>query len=209
MDLPFTAQQFFAVFGQYNLAVWPMQIVLAALALAAIGALVLAWPWSGVAIAASLALLWAWLGIGYHLAWFTRINPLAWGFAALSLAGALVFAWHGLARRTLRFGAVRRPRAIVGIALLVYALLAYPVWSHLGGHRYPEMPTFGLPCPTTMFTFGMLAFLLPPYPRGVLVVPILWSAVGTQAAFLLEVPQDLGLGFAGIAGLVWLRRPPR
>ncbi|MGE0082280.1 MAG: DUF6064 family protein, partial [Thiohalomonadaceae bacterium] len=43
----------------------------------------------------------------------------------------------------------------------------------------------------------------PPHPRSVYVVPVLWCVVGAQAAFLLDVPQDLGLVAAGLAG-VWL-----
>jgi hypothetical protein len=63
------------------------------------------------------------------------------------------------------------------------------------------MPTFGLPCPTTIFTLGVLAFLATPYPRSPFVVPILWCAVGAQAAILLGVPQDFALVVAGIVGL--------
>ncbi|TAK43341.1 MAG: hypothetical protein EPO27_15235 [Betaproteobacteria bacterium] len=80
--------------------------------------------------------------------------------------------------------------------------------ARLAGHLYPETPTFGLPCPTATFTIGVLAFLSAPIPRSVFIVPILWSAVGVQAAFLLGVPQDLGLGVAGLAGLALALRPP-
>ena len=49
------------------------------------------------------------------------------------------------------------------------------------GHAYPAMPTFGAPCPTTLFTIGMLCFLVPPYPRAPLVAPILWAVVGSRS----------------------------
>lgn len=68
------------------------------------------------------------------------------------------------------------------------------------------MPTFGLPCPTTVFTIGLLAFLKRPYPRSVFIVPILWCLVGFQAAFLLGVPQVLGLLVAGVIGAILLAR---
>ncbi len=68
------------------------------------------------------------------------------------------------------------------------------------------MPTFGLPCPTTLFTIGMLAFLIPPYPRSPVIVPVLWCTVGAQAAFLLGVPQDAGLIVAGVVAVVLLIR---
>jgi len=36
MNLPFTPEQFFAVFARYNEAIWPMQVVLNAAALVCI-----------------------------------------------------------------------------------------------------------------------------------------------------------------------------
>jgi hypothetical protein len=64
-----------------------------------------------------------------------------------------------------------------------------------------------LPCPTTLFTIGMLAFLLPPYPRSPLIVPVLWCLVGVQAALLLGVHQDLGLLVAAVVGIALMMRP--
>ena len=90
---------------------------------------------------------------------------------------------------------------------MFFALVVYPAWSAWAGHRYPAMPTFGLPCPTTLFTIGTLAFLVAPYPRSPFVVPVLWCLVGVQAAFLLGVPQDLGLMVAAVAGIVLMARP--
>jgi hypothetical protein len=88
----------------------------------------------------------------------------------------------------------------------VFALVAYPAWNSFSGHRYPAFPTFGLPCPTTLFTLGLLAFLTAPYPRSPLLVPLLWCFVGAQAAFLLGVRADLALLVAGVFGIVLLAR---
>ena len=54
---------------------------------------------------------------------------------------------------------------------------------------------------TTLFTVGILAFLVVPYPRAPFVVPLLWCLVGSQASFLLGVPQDLGLIAAAVVGI--------
>jgi hypothetical protein len=67
----------------------------------------------------------------------------------------------------------------------------------------------GTPCPTTLLTLGLLFWARPPLPRLLLAVPLLWSAVGTTAAFALGVPQDLALLVAGLAAQVLLRRPRR
>lgn len=206
MVLPFTVEQFFGVFRAYNVAVWPAQVPLVALALLALYLAARPNRWSSRAICAILGVLWLWLGLAYHLAFFSAINPLAYAFAAVSVAGGVAFLWFGVARGQLHFRLAPFGRGWLGVALVAFALVAYPAWSVLAGHRYPEFPTFGLPCPTTIFTVGMLAFLVPPYPRAALVAPVLWCFVGSQAAFLLGVPQDLGLLVAAAAGVFLLAR---
>ena len=201
MRLPFTVEQFFGVFRMYNSAVWPAQVLLLLLAALALIFIALRRPWSGVAVSAILAVLWIWLGAAYHLAFFARINPVAYGFGALSIVGGLMFAWHGVIRRRLEFSFAKNLRAGIGIALLAFALLAYPIWATLAGHGYPELPTFGLPCPTTIFTIGVLALASGTSLRAVFTVPILWSLVGSQAAFHLDVKPDLGLLVAGVAAV--------
>jgi len=202
VPLPFTVEQFFDVIAAYNAAVWPAQVILHGAAVAAIALVFFPRPWSSVVISAILGLLWAWLGIAYHFAFFRSINPLAYVFGALSVGGAGIFFWHGVVRRTLEFRWIASRRTVIGLGLIVYALVLYPVWSTLSGHPYPALPTFGLPCPTTIFTLGLLAFVAPPYPRSPLIVPIMWCFVGAQAAFLFDVHADLGLVVAGVFGIV-------
>lgn len=55
--LPFTEAQFFEVFGRYNLATWPAQIVAYALALTALGALLLRARWAAGATLVVLSAL--------------------------------------------------------------------------------------------------------------------------------------------------------
>ena len=207
MQLPFTSEQFYGVFSRYNTAVWPAQVMLVALAVVAVVLAAVPRRWSGAGISAILAFLWAWLGLVYHLTFFTAINSGAYAFAGISLAGAVVFFLQGVLRRKLEFRVVRSSRTVVGLVLIVFALVVYPVWSHYAGHLYPAVPSFGLPCPTTLFTVGVLAFLVAPYPRSPFVVPLLWCFVGVQAAFFLGVPQDSGLAVAGLVGIVLFARP--
>ena len=209
MQIPFTVEQFFGVFRAYNSAVWPVQILLLLLAALAVIFIALRRPWSGVAVSAILAVLWIWLGAAYHLAFFARINPVAYGFGALSIVGGLLFAWHGVIHRRLEFSFGKNLRTAIGIALLLFALLIYPIWATLSGHGYPALPTFGLPCPTTIFTIGVLALATGTSLRAVLSVPILWSLVGSQAAFVLDVKPDLGLLVAGLVAVglfIWPAR---
>lgn len=205
MDLPFTSGQFFAVFVRYNQGVWPMQVVLAALAVIILALLFSGREWASRQIAKLLAALWAWMAVVYHFQYFAAINPAAWTFGVTFLLGAFAFVWFGAVKRTLVFRPAAGARGIAGGALIVFALVLYPAIGYLVGHRYPAAPTFGVPCPTTIFTLGLLFFAARPAPRWVFVVPLAWAAVGSVAAFELGVLEDLALLVAGVLALVMTR----
>jgi hypothetical protein len=80
----------------------------------------------------------------------------------------------------------------------------YPAISYALGHRYPAAPTFGLPCPTTIFTLGLLVWAGTALPRRVLIVPLLWALVGTSAALSLGMVEDFGLLVSAIAVMIWV-----
>ena len=203
MRLPFSQPQFFEVLGRYNEDLMPLQLGLFLLGLSAFGALVVRRPDSDRVISAILAGLWAWMGIIYHLMYFREVNAAATLFGAAFIGAAAIFVWTGVVQGRLVFDCGNRARRIAGHALLAYSLVAYPILSTMLGREFPELPTFGLPCPTTIFTLGLLAFLAAPFPRIVFVVPVAWALIGAQAAFLLGVYEDLGLLAAGLVG-VWL-----
>jgi len=203
--VPFTAEQFFGVFAAYNAAVWPVQVLLLALALAAV---VLAlWPVAagGRIIAGILAALWLWMGIAYHWAFFSSINRGAYLFGALFVAEGVLLAIDGVVRGRLAFRALTDLAGAVGALAILYALIIYPGLGYLAGHRYPAVPTFGLPCPTTIFTFGLLLSAERQVPLYLVVIPFAWSIIGAGAAVALGVPQDAGLVVAGVVGtlLIW------
>lgn len=205
MNLPFSTEQFFDVIAAYNRAVWPAQFALVAVALAAVALAIRRPAGAGRAICGILAALWAWMALAYHWAFFTAINPAAWAFGLLCLAGAAAFAVAGVRAKGVEIDRPPGARALVGWGLVGFALLVYPVIGHLAGHAYPATPSFGLPCPTTIFTVGMLMLMAPGAPRWLHVAPLLWALVGASAAFLLGVYQDLGLIVAALAS-AWSMR---
>jgi hypothetical protein len=202
MNLPFTQEQFFAVFARYHEVVWPAPVALNVIALISVALLFARGAWASFVISLNLALLWAWMAIVYHIAFFTSINPAAWLFGMGFLLGSLAFAWYGIARADLNFRRAAGIRGIAGAALIVFALVIYPAVGYLLGHRFPAAPTFGLPCPTTIFTLGLLLFAASPLPKPVLVVPLLWAGVGSLAAFQLGVYEDFALLASGIVTIV-------
>jgi hypothetical protein len=209
MRPPFTVAEFFNVFSSYNAAVWPVQPVLLGLAVVALLLVRRRESWSDRGIAWVMAVLWAWMAVAYHFAHFAAINRAAVFFGLLFLVQSVLFAWWAVSGRSLRF---RRPRggdALIGWALVIYALVVYPILNRVTGHPYMGSPTFGVPCPTAIFTFGLLYFAERPFPRYLLALPIVWSVIGGSAAFSLGVPQDLGLIAAGIGGVALLFRMRR
>ena len=204
--MPFTPEQFFAVFARYNAGVWPMQVVLNAVAVLIVAFLLSKREWASRQIAKLLALLWAWMAVGYHFAYFSKINPAAWLFGVAFLLGSFAFAWFGVVRSELAFRPAFGARGIAGAVLVVFAIVLYPAISYLAGHGYPAMPSFGLPCPTTIFSLGVLLFAVRPVPGWVLVVPLLWAAIGSVAAFRLGVIEDLTLLAGGVVTVVAMLR---
>jgi hypothetical protein len=201
MNLPFTAEQFFALFAHYNLAIWPLQLVACALGLAAVVLAARLTPLAGRAVAGILAAFWLWDGAIYHLVFFRQINPIASLFGLFFVVEAGLLLAYGVAWRRLAFRARADAAGVVGALFIGYALVVYPLIGLLLGHGYPRVPLFGVaPCPTPIFTFGMLLWAGGRVPRVLLVIPLLWALIGTSAAVSLGVPQDFGLAAAGTLG---------
>lgn len=214
--LPFSRDQFLAVFAAYNQSIWPAQLLALALGVAIIYAVVRQTKWAGVLASLGLGAMWLWTGLFYHLAFFSSINGAAYVFGAGFLLQGLLFL-RAATRRDLEFGNAPRFRNYVGYFLLTYAVVLYPLIGIFFGHSLAELPAFGVtPCPVTIFTFGVLLLATRRVPVVLLVVPLLWSLIGGSAAFLLDIPQDWLLLVSGVASLALLTildrertRPPR
>ena len=208
MSLPFTPDEFFDLFGAYNLSLWPFVLALWLYALAGVMALGRSRDGSRF-IATMLAVQWAWAGLAYHATFFTRINPAAWMFGGLFLIQSGLFVWFGIVRDQLHFSRPGSARHVVVWILLVYSLI-YPIIVQAEGHAaFPEAPTFGVPCPTTLLTIGFLLAADSPWPRLVAVIPVLWAFLAGSAAGLLGVRADLMLWLAGAALSLYVLIPAR
>jgi hypothetical protein len=189
--LPFTPEQFTSVFVSYNNAIWPAQIGAYLLGCWAIVPLLWRTSHGDRVTAGILALMWLWTGIAYHWVFFSTINQAAYVFGTLFMIEGCSLLYLGAYHDRLRFGLGRGSAGPLGAALVIYAAVIYPLIGLSTGHRYPELPMFGLtPCPVTIFTFGMLLLTRHPISRRLLIIPAIWSLIGGSAAVLLRVPQD-------------------
>ena len=210
MNLPFSPEQFFDVFERYNNAVWPAQIILNLLGVSAILLAVKRIPASDKLISLILGVLWIWTGTAYHLSFFVAINPAAYAFAVLCLIQALLFLWFGVFKSRLEISFRADLYGLIGALFLLYALILYPLLGAASGHVFPRTPSFGLPCPTTIFTFGLLFWADRALPKSILILPFIWSITGSSAAFTMGVYEDAGLLVSGVAALALLAfRPAR
>lgn len=197
MRVPFTADEFFDVFRRYNEAIWPNQSLLFLLALLAV-IVVAAGGRNGRSVTATLGFLWLWMAFAYHFAFFRKINPAAVGFAALFAVEGILLIVSGARQPFLVFRLRRDFAGAMGAVVVGYALVVYPVLGYALGQRYLGAPTFGLPCPTTIFTLGILMWGQRTGVQKLAVVPLLWAIIATQAAFALGVWEDLGLSVAAV-----------
>ena len=174
--LLFSPRTYHRLIAQYNDDLWPAQLV--ALAVGA-GILLLLRSGSAQATRAIhliLAVGWAWVAWGFHLERYATINWAAVAFAAAFALEALLLAVAAVAARP-QLSASRRPGAIAGVGILLFALFAYPFIAKLDGRDWNEAEVFGLhPDPTALGTLGILLLA----GRGgiaLAVVPALWLVI--------------------------------
>ncbi len=200
MNPPFTVEQFLEIFKNYNQKVFPVQFVLYLLGVLAIYMIRSGAPTTDKMISLILTVLWLWMGIVYHFIFFSTINQAAYLFGSLVILQGVLFLVVGVYRQKLLFKLQSNIYGIVGVILILFSLIVYPVIGYLLGHRYPWSPTFGLPCPTTIFTFGLLLMNSKKTPLGILIVPFVWSIIGFMAAIEFGIVEDTLLLLAGLAG---------
>ena len=208
--LPFSREVFLRLFEHYNTAIWPAQII--AYALGAVLVLLALRPrrWSDRVVSAVLAAAWLWMGVVYHMMFFAAINWAAWAFGALFVIQGLLFAWSGGVRQRLAFRFSPTLSGFAGLGFVALAMAVYPLIGLATDHGWPRAPMFGVaPCPTVIFTLGMLLLTARRVPVHVMVVPLLWTAIGGMAAWQLDIIEDLALLPAGVLALclvLWKNR---
>ena len=199
MTAPFTIEQFLGVFSAYNAAIWPIQFLAYGLGLIAVAALLSRRLLAARLILSTLALMWALNGIGYHFFFFAEINPIAKGFAALFVLQSILLAMTAVIPGDFRFEIPRDVRTAAGLSFIVYAMLIYELLGYWAGHGLMAGPMFGVaPCPTTIFTIGMLLVAHGRWVVWLSIIPLLWSIVGLTAALQLGIQEDFGLPASGL-----------
>lgn len=197
MKIPFSKEEFLDVFEKYNQSIWPVQVLFYFLALTALIAI-----WKNHKNSSRLALFivsffWIWMGLVYHLIYFSSINQAASIFGVAFIVQGLLFLYFGVIRKSIQLKASLRLSGVVAVIFFTYSLIIYPLLGVFTGHVYPRAPTFGVPCPTTIFTFGLLLYSINRIPWVLVLVPLLWTIIGFSAAVNLSMKEDIGLVISG------------
>ena len=186
-----TGEVLLKMFGRFNTAIWPMQVVAYILVVAALFLAAKRTKYSDQIIAAILAAFWLWNGVKFWLPAGPSFPP-AWAFAALWILQGLAFL-VGIVKPSVSYRMGSDAYSLVGIALIVYAAIGYPLFGYLVGHIYPRVAIVGvIPCPTVILTFGLLLCTDTKVLKALLVIPLLWGLL-SLAWITLGIVEDIGL----------------
>jgi hypothetical protein len=201
--IPFTIEEFLNVFVKYNQSIYPVQIIMYILGATALFLVLRKNKQSDRIISGILSFMWLWMGIAYHIKFFSVINKAAILFGIFFVIQGLIFFYLGVIKEKIQFHLKKSLSFYLGTLFILYSMTIYPIIGYLTGHGYPYAPCFGVaPCPTTIFTFGLLSWTRNKFPKSILIIPFLWSIVGLSAAINLNIKEDIGILISGISATI-------
>ena len=146
MTFPFTQEQFLTIFSQYNLAVFPLQIVFIILDIVALWFIVKKSPISDRIILLILIFFWFSDENVYHILFFSSINPLAYALGIMCIHRSVSSSFYlGIIERA---GWIQPDKGhvlppLIGLIFIVYAMIIYPVigtsYRAQGTTRLPDI----------------------------------------------------------------------
>jgi hypothetical protein len=204
MKIPFTHDQFFEVIKNYNIDFFPVQLILILLGFTTLIYLHSRRPLKNEFIGGILGILWLWSGIAYHLAYFTSINKAAFGFGAIFMLQGILFIYETFYRKNLDFKFNGSIMSYIGYLFIIIGLVIYPILLYFMKNSLSETIMLGLPCPTTIFTFGFMILTTHKFPQYLLIIPFLWTIVGTGAAIQFGVYPDYIMPVAALIATIYL-----
>jgi hypothetical protein len=202
--MPFTTEEFIAVFRNYNTAVFPFQLIIF---VAGIIILIIIHKNSSAVnkfIYYFAGFLNLWIGVVYNFIFFTKINKAAFLFGVLFLLQAILLVITAISGKRTGFEINKNPRVYIGYFFMLFGLILYPVINLLLGKSLDSTISLGLPCPTTIFIFGIFLLTETNFPKYLLIIPSLWAILGFSAALSFGVYQDVMLPVTAIAADVIL-----
>jgi uncharacterized membrane protein HdeD (DUF308 family) len=197
MKLPFSKNQFMEVFEKYNTAVFPMQILFLLAGCIMLFFVFKKGEKQNKIIGYMLGGIWLWMGIVYHIIFFFSINKAAFLFGAAFIVQGILFCIFAY-RNQLHFEFRKSASNWISLFIILFGLIFYPFIGYMLGNSFVHTISFGLPCPTTIFTFGLLGLQRGNLKRRYMIIPLVWSFIGFFAAILMGVYQDVIMPIAAL-----------
>jgi len=204
MKIPFTTEQFFNIFGNYNLTVFPVQIIILILGFAGLFFLHSRETYRNKIIGSYLGLLWIWMGVVYHISFFSKINEAASVFGGIFILQGILILLNTIIHDKLTFTFESKAKDYLGYFFILFGLIIYPIIGYYAEGPISRTISLGLPCPSTIFTLGFFMLTNDKFPKYLLIIPTLWAFAGLSAAIQFGVYQDFMLIFAALIANIFL-----
>ena len=129
--------------------------------------------------------------------YWNKSFKLAYIFGILIIIQGLIFLYSFI-KKNISFSYTGNSYSAIGILLIFYAMIGYFLIGLFIGHTYPRSFPFGLvPCPTTIFTLGLLLWTDKKIPKYIIIIPALLSLAGIVAIFK-GIYEDIALLVLGL-----------
>jgi len=199
--LSFSLEEFLLVLESYNLFVWPLQIIVYVLIVLVLFFSLTPTQYSAKIVSAILSFFWLFTGIVFCFIYWAPTHIFGYSFGIFCVLQGLLFL-YSIIRSDIKIGSPNKTYTLIGILFVLYAIICYQVFGYYLGHIYPKFFAVGLvPCPTTIFTFGIFTIMNNKIPIKYLVIPLMISLGGFLAAYN-GIYEDVGLIIIGILGTI-------
>lgn len=198
-------EDFLLVLERYNLAIWPLQIFAYVFVILALFFSFKATKYSLKIVLAILSFFWLFNGIVFGLLHWAPSHLFGYIFGICCVLQGLLFI-DSIIRSDITMGTPEKTYTFIGIVFVLYAIIGYQILGYFLGHIYPKFFPVGLvPCPTTIFTFGIFLFMNNKIPIKYYIIPLIISLGGFLAASM-GIYEDIGLIIVGISGTILIIR---
>jgi hypothetical protein len=129
------------------------------------------------------------------------INKAAFIFGLIFIVQSILFLYEFILRNKIEFNFINRFQAISGYFLIIFGAIIYPATGLIAGKDFDTTISLGLPCPTVIYTFGILILAGKSLPKYLLIIPAIWSLIGFFAAINFGIYQDVVLPLSAFTAI--------
>lgn len=206
--MSFHIEDFLGVLESYNLAIWPLQIIAFIFGLIALYLAIKKTKYSNRIVLVILSFFWLWNGIVFCPFFWASTYPSAYLFSLFCIIQGLLLV-SSIFKSDIVFDYRSNTITLIGLIFIIYAMLGYQLLGYFIGHVYPKFFPVGLvPCPTTIFTFGMFLLTIERIPKYYLLIPLIMG-LGGFLAVSKGIYEDIGLIITAILGTILILQRDR